>query len=72
MVSIKESEQKGVALCIFAREEEAAKPNASGTAWARITAQRSSPLLLHSTEVIRNYHVALSLLWVAGDESNSK
>ena len=29
-------------------------------------------MLLHSTEFARNYHVALSLLWVAGDESNLK
>ena len=70
MVSIKESEQ-GCPLHICQRRK-AAKPNASGTAWARITAHRSSTLLLHSTEFARNYHVALSLLWAAGDESNLK
>ena len=54
------------------QRRKAAKPNASGTTWARITAHRSSTMLLHSTEFARNYHVALSLLWVAGDESNLK
>ena len=40
--------------------------------FGRITSHRSSTLLLHSNEFAHNYHVALSLLWVAGDESNLK
>lgn len=67
MVSKKESDQKGVDLCTFTRE--VTKPNASGTVWARIRAQRSSTLLLHSIEFASNYRVALSLLWVPEDES---
>ena len=65
MVSKKESDQKGVDLCT----REVTKPNASGTVWARIRAQRSSTLLLHSIEFASNYRVALSLLWVPEDES---
>ena len=67
MVSKKESDEKGVDLCTFTRE--VTKPNASGTVWARIRAQRSSTLLLHSIEFASNYRVALSLLWVPEDES---
>ena len=70
MVSIKESYQKGVALCTFAREKRLRNQMLLELLGPEKSAQRSPTLLLHSTELARNYRVALSLLWVPEAKSN--